>query len=76
VVAVLGGTAIERPQLTGFLSSDYDPFLNQLFAPGPVTPGEAADALEGGPGFVWLAEEPNWSAWCAYVLPELTRVGA
>jgi GNAT superfamily N-acetyltransferase len=59
VAAVLGGTAIERPQLTGFLNSDFDPFLNQLFAAGPVTPHEAADALEGRPGFIWLAEEPS-----------------
>jgi len=57
--AVLGGTAIERPQLTGFLSSEFDPFLNHLFAAGSVAPREAADALEGRPGFVWLAEKPR-----------------
>jgi GNAT superfamily N-acetyltransferase len=56
---VLGGTAIERPQLAGFLNSDFDPFLNQLFAAGPVTPREAADALDGRPGFIWLAKEPS-----------------
>ncbi len=49
VAAVLGGTAIERPQLTGFLNSEFDPFLNQLFAAGPVTPREAVEALEGRP---------------------------
>lgn len=59
VAAVLGGTAIERPQLTGFLNSEFDPFLNQLFAAGPVTPREAVEALEGRPGFIWLAEEPS-----------------
>jgi GNAT superfamily N-acetyltransferase len=59
VAAVLGGTALERPQLTGFLSSEFDPFLNQLFAAGPLTPREAAEALEGRPGFIWLAEEPS-----------------
>jgi hypothetical protein len=57
--AVLGGTAIERPQLTGFLNSEFDAFLNQLFAAGSVTPREAAEALEGRPGFIWLAEEPS-----------------
>jgi GNAT superfamily N-acetyltransferase len=57
IAAALEGTAIERPQLTGFLSSDYDPFLNQLFATGPVTPREAAEALAGQPGFIWLVEE-------------------
>jgi ribosomal protein S18 acetylase RimI-like enzyme len=59
VAAVLGGTAIERPQLTGFLNSKFDPFLNQLFAAGPVRPREAAEALEERPGFIWLAEEPS-----------------
>jgi hypothetical protein len=59
VAAALGGTAIDRPQLTGFLNSEFDPFLNQLYAAGPVTPREAAEALEGRPGFIWLAEEPS-----------------
>ena len=59
VAAVLGGTAIERPQLTGFLNSEFDPFLNQLFAAGPVRPREAAESLQGRPGFIWLAEEPG-----------------
>lgn len=62
VAAVLGGTAIERPQLTGFLNSDFDPFLNQLFAAGSVTPRETAEALEGRPAFMWLAEEPSPSS--------------
>jgi hypothetical protein len=35
-----------------------DTFLNQLFATGPVTPREAADALEGRPGFISLAKKP------------------
>lgn len=61
VAAVLGGTAIERPRLTGFLSSMFDPFLNQLVASGPVRPCAAAEALEGHPGFVWLAGEPSSS---------------
>ena len=49
VAAVLGGKAIQRSQLTGFRNSEFDPFLNQLFAAGPVTPREAAEALEGHP---------------------------
>ena len=57
VAAVLGGKAVERPQLTGLLNSEFDPFLNQLFAAGSVTPREAAEALDGHPGFIWLAEE-------------------
>jgi hypothetical protein len=59
VAAVLGGAAVERPRLSGFLNSEFDPFLNQLFAAGSVTPPEAAAALEGRPGFVWLPDEPR-----------------
>ena len=59
VAAVLGGAAVERPRLSGFLNSEFDPFLNQLFAAGSVTPREAAAALEGRPGFIWLADEPR-----------------
>jgi GNAT superfamily N-acetyltransferase len=71
---VLGGTAIERPQLTGFLSSEFDPFLNQLFAAGSVTPREAAEALEGHPGFIWLAEEPSASEVAALGAESLSSV--
>ena len=59
VAAVLGGTAVERSRLRGFLNTDFDPFLNQLFASASVTSREAAEALEGRPGFVWLADEPT-----------------
>jgi GNAT superfamily N-acetyltransferase len=55
---VLGGTSVERPNLSGFVSSEADPFLNQLFARRRVTREQAADALAGRPGFVWLDEEP------------------
>jgi len=58
VAAVLGGTAIERAGLAGFVSSQFDPFLNHLFAEATVTPRQVADALEGRPAFVWLAEKP------------------
>jgi GNAT superfamily N-acetyltransferase len=58
VARVLDGRAVESARLTGFLSSGFDAFLNQLFAAATVTPREAAEALDGRPGFVWLAEEP------------------
>jgi hypothetical protein len=58
VAGALGGTAVDQAELTGFLSSDFDPFLSHLFAYGKVTPRSAAKALKGLPGFVWLAEEP------------------
>ena len=54
---MLGGTRVERQQLTGFLNSEFDPFLNQLFASGSITPREAAEVLEERPGFIWLADE-------------------
>ena len=59
IAEALDGTAVERPGLSGFLSSRFDRFLNQLFASGNVAPQEAAAALEGRPGFVWLAEKPD-----------------
>jgi ribosomal protein S18 acetylase RimI-like enzyme len=59
IAEALDGTAVERPGLSGFLSSEFDRFLNQLFASDHVAPGEAAAALEGRPGFVWLAGKPN-----------------
>jgi GNAT superfamily N-acetyltransferase len=58
VAAVLGGMAIERAGLAGFVSSEFDPFLNHLFAEATVTPRQVADVLDGRPGFVWLAENP------------------
>jgi GNAT superfamily N-acetyltransferase len=39
------------------VSSPGDPFLNHLFATGRVAPTEAAEALQGRPGFVWLDDE-------------------
>ena len=55
---VLGGTTVEQPNLSGFVSSEADPFLNQLFARGRLTREQAAEALAGRPGFVWLDEPP------------------
>jgi GNAT superfamily N-acetyltransferase len=59
VAGALGGTAVAHTRLTGFLSSGFDPFLNQLFAHESVTPRDIADALAGKPAFVWLAEKPE-----------------
>jgi GNAT superfamily N-acetyltransferase len=58
VARILHGVAIELPDLSGFASSDFDPFLNHLFAGEGVAPGQAAESLAGRPGFVWLAQEP------------------
>jgi len=59
IAKVLGGTAVEQPGLSGYVSSRFDRFLNQLFASGSIAPREAVAALEGRPGFVWLAEKPS-----------------
>jgi GNAT superfamily N-acetyltransferase len=58
VAQALGGTAVERAGLSGFVNSEFDRFLNQLFASGSIEPRKAAAALEGRMGFVWLAEKP------------------
>ena len=59
VASVLGGTAISDSSFTGFLNSDFDPFLNHLFTAASVTPGEIVAAVAGRPAFVWLANEPT-----------------
>ena len=57
VAGVLGGRTVSGADLAGFVSSAGDPFLNHLFATGSVAPREAAEALQGRPGFVWLDDE-------------------
>jgi len=59
VAAALGGTAVGQAGLSGFLNSEFDRFLNQLFASAGVKPRDGVAALERRPGFVWLAEEPD-----------------
>ena len=59
VANVLGGTAISDSSFKGFLSSDFDPFLNHLFTTGIVSLGEIVEAVAGRPAFVWLGEEPS-----------------
>src|SRR5207248_6503915 len=54
VAGALDGEAVEQATLSGFVSSSFDPFLNHLFATGAVSRDEAAAALAGRPGFVWL----------------------
>jgi len=59
VAKILGGGAAKRAGLAGFVNSEFDRFLNQLFASRSVTPRDATAALQGRPGFVWLAEKPS-----------------
>jgi GNAT superfamily N-acetyltransferase len=54
----LGGTEVRQPGLNGFLNSRFDRFLNQLFTSADVGLRDAAAALEGRPGFVWLRRRP------------------
>ena len=50
----LGGHSVMQDDSTGFVSSEFDRFLNHVFAAGALTLQEAASALEHRPGFVWL----------------------
>jgi GNAT superfamily N-acetyltransferase len=54
----LGGTEVRQPGLNGFLNSRFDRFLNQLFASADIGLRDAAAALGGRPGFVWLRRRP------------------
>ena len=40
--------------MAGFVSSALDPFLNHLFARGPLRQRDPEEVLAGRPGFVWL----------------------
>jgi GNAT superfamily N-acetyltransferase len=64
---VLNGRPVELERVSGFVSSPYDRFLNQLFARGPVTATEAASLFGGRPGFVWL-EDPDIASFVAYAM--------
>jgi hypothetical protein len=57
VAGVLAGRTVNRADLAGFVSSDFDPFLNHLFARRKLARRDAARVLDGRPGFVWLDEE-------------------
>ncbi len=59
VAQALDGVAVERPNLSGFASSDFDPILNHVFAEEDATPLQAVESLAGKPGFAWLAQEPT-----------------
>ena len=56
--SALGGAEVRQPGLDGFLNSRFDRFLNQLFASARVELRDAAAALAGRPGFVWLERPP------------------
>lgn len=59
VARALDGVAIDSSGLSGFASSDFDAFLNHVFAREGVAPSRAVESLAGKPGFVWLAEAPT-----------------
>jgi GNAT superfamily N-acetyltransferase len=59
VASVLGGTSVSDASLSGFLSSEFDPFLNHLFTAGSVTLAEITEAAAGRPAFIWLTTEPT-----------------
>jgi len=59
IAGALDGIAVDSPGLSGFASSDFDPFLNHVFAVQGTQPSRAVESLAGKPGFVWLAETPT-----------------
>jgi len=59
VAEALGGATVDRPGLSGSVSSRFDRFLNQLFASPGVSPQDAVAELGERPGFVWLAGKPS-----------------
>lgn len=59
IARALDGIAVDSPGLSGFASSDFDPFLNHVFAVQGTEPSRAVESLAGKPGFVWLAETPT-----------------
>lgn len=59
LASALGGTEVRQPGLSGFLNSRFDRFLNQLFASKAIDLRDAAAALAGRPGFVWLQRRPT-----------------
>jgi GNAT superfamily N-acetyltransferase len=59
LAGALGGTEVRQPGLSGFLNSRFDRFLNQLFASKAIDLRDAAAALAGRPGFVWLQTRPT-----------------
>lgn len=59
VAGALGGSTVDGAELSGFVSSSFDAFLNHLFAGPHVTLEEMCEALAGRPGFVWVYEHPT-----------------
>jgi GNAT superfamily N-acetyltransferase len=57
--ARLGGDEIVEQGVAGFLSSNYDGFLNQFFATGADALRSVADTLDGRPAFVWVSQRPS-----------------
>src|SRR5689334_19050638 len=54
VAGVVDGEEVREPAVEGFINSEFDAFLNHLFARGTAGVAAATGRLEGRPGFVWL----------------------
>ena len=74
VARALGGTALEQSQLSGFLSSDFDAFFNHVFVGRGISAFQAAQSLDGKPGFVWLDQEPDRDELAALARDDLMPV--
>jgi GNAT superfamily N-acetyltransferase len=76
VAEALGGATVDRPGLSGSVSSRFDRFLNQLFASPGVSPQDAVAELGQRPGFVWLAGKPSAEELGAFRLVEMSGMTA
>ena len=56
--AALGGERWTDAGVTSYVSSAFDPFLNQSFVTAGADPREAVHRLAGRPAFVWMAVQP------------------
>jgi GNAT superfamily N-acetyltransferase len=62
VAMALGGERRAREGVASYVSSRFDPFLNQVFVEADGQPDEAARRVAGRPAFVWMASEPSVEA--------------
>jgi GNAT superfamily N-acetyltransferase len=59
VAMALGGERRAREGVASFVSSRFDPFLNQVFVDADGRPEEVIRRLAGRPAFIWMASEPS-----------------
>ena len=59
VAMALDGERSAGEGVASFVSSGFDPFLNQVFVDADGCPDEVIRRLAGRPAFLWMASEPS-----------------